>query len=200
MLITTERIPRVYLRSYLIQVFNIICFSPSTFLLAVILPQSSYLKGYQLIQLFFGFWCFHWLLYHWWWWAYRIGLGEVALPSFWTALFHDNLLIPNPPMWLFLTEAILGALMGLYTFFIPHRTRDLIPTIGWLYTVYVNASICSYLNLQTPVILAIGIIIIGCCFGLAIWNTKRSGFIKQIKANSNSQNHEHSRKLNCTIS
>ncbi len=98
-------------------------------------------------------------------------------------------------MWLFLTEAILGALMGLYTFFIPHRTRDLIPTIGWLYTVYVNASICSYLNLQTPVILAIGIIIIGCCFGLAIWNTKRSGFIKQIKANSNSQNHEDSSSL-----
>ena len=141
-------------------------------LFMVLVPQMKYFKDYQVWTIFFGFWCCHWLIYDWWWWAYEYGIGRIIDPSaFWIEPFYSPLLMPNPPMYLFLIEAILGAIMGFYTFFIPRNGKQLAPTLLWLYTVYLNASVSMMLGIEMPWILIIGIIIIIFAFSLAIFNT-----------------------------
>lgn len=161
------------------------------FLLAVIIPQIHQLKGYQIMQLFLGFWCFHWLVYDWWWWAYELGLGVVYnTPEFWNDLFYSPLLIPNPPMWLFLVEAFLGTGIGFYTIFVPKSNRDIAPSFIYLYTVYMNASVGLVFGLTTPVILGIGITLILIAYGLAILSMKRNHVFEAIKQRYISKNRE----------
>jgi len=138
-------------------------------LIAILIPQSKTLKGYQLMQLFLGFWCLHWLVYDWWWWAFTAGLGQLDLPAWWHEPFYSPLLIPHPPHWLFLTEALLGSLIGLYTLFVPKNNKHLAPAWIYLYTVYMNASVFMLFKAETPVILAVGIILLVISYSLAIY-------------------------------
>jgi positive regulator of sigma E activity len=131
--------------------------------------QTHRLRGYQVLVLFLGFWCAHWLLYDWSWWAMEIGFGHVDLDIFWVREFYAPLLIEKPPMWLFLIEAILGAVMSVYTFLVPNNYKKLIPTIIWLYAVYINALVCSMIGLNTPITLSIGLVLIAVAFGLMFY-------------------------------
>jgi hypothetical protein len=133
--------------------------------------QNHHLHGYQILLLFIGFWCTHWLIYDWSWWAMEIGFGHVDPAIFWTSKFYSPLLIEKPPMWLFLTLAILGSVMSLYTFSVPKNYTKLVPSIIWLYTVYMNGLVCSMVGLTPSIQLIIGLILITIAFGLAIFNT-----------------------------
>lgn len=149
-------------------------------LFMVLIPQLKNFKDYQIWTIFFGFWCCHWLIYDWWWWAYEFGVGKILDPAeFWVKPFYSPLLMPNPPMYLFLIEAILGSIMGVYTFFVPRNGKQLAPTLLWLWAVYLNASVMMLLGLEMPWILIVGIIIVFVAFAIAIHNTIR--FIKRSK-------------------
>ena len=136
-------------------------------LVMVLVVQAHKLSGYQTLALIFGFWCAHWLIYDWSWHAINIGLGATKLDGFWESKFYAPLLIPHPPMWLFLTEAFLGGIMALYTFTIPHNHTHLLPPAIWLYTVYANAGIGESMGLGLGAILATGVTLICVAFGLA---------------------------------
>ncbi len=129
------------------------------------------ISGHQIWGLLLGFWCAHWLIYDWAWWAIDIGFGNHNLSTFWTETFGNPLLIPNPPYWLFLTEAILGGIMALYTFVVPRNFKQLLPPMLWLYTVYANASIFQVMGADVTTILIVGLGIITAAFTLAIWFT-----------------------------
>lgn len=138
-------------------------------LIAILIPQSKSFKGYQLMQLFLGFWCMHWLVYDWWWWAYEMGLGHLDLPAWWNDAFYSPLLMKDPPMWLFLIEALLGSGIGLYTLFVPKCNKHLAPAWIYLYTVYMNASVFLLFGVDNTIILAIGICLLLVAYGLAIY-------------------------------
>ncbi len=127
------------------------------------------ISGHQIWGLLLGFWCAHWLLYDWAWYAIEIGFGIHELPAFWTETFGNPLLIPNPPYWLFLTEAIVGGIIALYTFAVPRNFKQLLPPMLWLYTVYGNASIFLAMGADTNTILGVALCIIAIAFTIAIW-------------------------------
>ena len=136
-------------------------------LFAVLIVQSHKLSGYQSMTLILGFGCAHWLIYDWGWYAYEFGVKEITdLSGFWQNLFSSPILIPNPPFWLFLTIAILGGVMAFYTFTIPRCRKHLIPPLLWLYTSYINATICSWMGLSSPDILIVAIVLVAISFGL----------------------------------
>ncbi|MFX1378616.1 MAG: uL29 family ribosomal protein [Promethearchaeota archaeon] len=139
----------------------------------VLVVQSNKINGYQTIALISGFWCAHWLIYDWSWWALRIGMGTVNLDSFWTSGFGSPIVIPHPPMWMFLLWAILGGIMAFYTFTIPKSYKELLPPTIWLYTGYPNASICAMIGITDNIILIIGIILIIISFSIAAFFTIR---------------------------
>lgn len=145
--------------------------------------QNHRLKGYQILLLFLGFWCTHWLIYDWSWWAMEIGFGHVDPTIFWTSKFYSPLLIEKPPMWLFLTLAIFGSVMSIYTFSVPKNYSKLLPSIIWLYAVYMNGLVCSMLGLNTPIALAIGLMLIAIAFGLAIYYTYQFMMVKKREKN-----------------
>ncbi|MFX0144262.1 MAG: hypothetical protein ACFE9C_09305 [Candidatus Hodarchaeota archaeon] len=139
----------------------------------VLVVQSNKVSGYQAIALISGFWCAHWLIYDWSWWALRVGMGTISLDSFWTSGFGSPIVIPHPPMWMFLLWAILGGIMAFYTFTVPKNYKELIPPTIWLYTGYPNASICEIIGISDNIILIIGIILIAISFSIAIFFTYR---------------------------
>ncbi len=152
-------------------------------LFMILIPQLKEFKDYQIWTIFFGFWCCHWLIYDWWWWAYEFGVGKIPdINAFWLKPFYSPLLMPNPPMYLFLIEAILGSIMGIYTFFIPRNGKQLAPTFMWLWAVYINASVMMLLGVEMPWILIVGITIVVIAYAIAINNTIR--FIKRRKESS----------------
>ena len=136
-------------------------------LIMALVVQNDKISGYQAWGLILGFWCSQILIYDWSWWAMEAGLGLLDPSTFWNTPFGTPFLIPNPPMWLFLTEAILGGVMSLYTFTIPDSFRKLFPPALWLYALYGNASICEALLLPFPAILGIGIALVACAFSAA---------------------------------
>jgi hypothetical protein len=128
------------------------------------------ISGHQIWGLILGFWCAHWLIYDWAWWAIDIGFGNHDPTTFWTSLFYSPLLIAYPPMWLFLTEAILGGVMALYTLTVPQNFKQLLPPMVWLYTVYGNASILQeVMGADVTTTLTIGLSLISVAFGVAIY-------------------------------
>ncbi len=133
-----------------------------------LLPLSRQLAGYQVWIVVLGFWCAHWLIYDWAWHAINFGFGVNDEPGWWTKPFYAPLLIPHPPMWLFLVEALLGGLMALYTFTVPKNYRSLLPPVIWLYTVYGNASVMEMLGISVLVTLIVGVILIGVAFVIAL--------------------------------
>jgi len=136
-------------------------------LVMVLVVQAHKLSGYQTLALIFGFWCAHWLIYDWSWHAIKIGLGATELDGFWQHRFYAPLLMPHPPMWLFLAEAVLGGIMALYTFTVPKNHTHVLPPAIWLYTVYANAWIGESMDLGLGAILAAGVTLICVAFGLA---------------------------------
>lgn len=126
----------------------------------VLVVQSDKISGYQALVILLGFWCSHWLIYDWTWHAINIGMGQTELAGFWESLFYAPLVMPRPPMWMFLTWAIIGGIIALYTFTVPKNGKELIPPALWLYTAYANATICEIIGLERGVILIIGIILI----------------------------------------
>jgi len=132
-------------------------------IITIIVIQPDKLANYQTIALFLGFWCSHWLIYDWSWWAIKGGFSLLS-ESFWQDSFGFAALIPDPPMWLFLTEALLGGLMTLYTFSIPDRYIKLIPPIIWLFAIYGNATLGSLLGLNLIGIYITGIIFVTVAF------------------------------------
>ena len=146
---------------------------------AIVIVQKQRLRGYQVLALLIGFWCTHWLLYDWIWWAMEFGFGHESLITFWTTKFYSPLLIEKPPMWLFLVLALFGCGMSAYTFFVPDDYKKLIPSIIWLYAVYMNGLVGAILGLNTPVTLAIGLTLIAIAFGLSIYNTVKK--VKKVK-------------------
>ncbi len=147
-------------------------------LFMALIPQMKNFKDYQIWAIFFGFWCCHWLIYDWWWWAYEFGVGEIPdAAAFWVKPFYSSLLMPHPPMYLFLIEAILGAIIGVYTFLIPRNGKQLAPTLLWLWAVYPNASVMMLLGVTMPWVLIIGISLVLIAYIIAIKNTIR--FLKR---------------------
>ena len=140
-------------------------------IIMVLVVQSNKISGYQTIALISGFWCAHWLIYDWSWWALRIGMGTISLDNFWTSGFGSPIVIPHPPMWMFLLWAILGGIMAFYTFTIPKNYKALLPPTIWLYTAYPNASICEMIGISDNIILIIGIILIILSFSIAAFFT-----------------------------
>jgi hypothetical protein len=96
------------------------------------------------------------------------GRGE----GFWIPDFLP-LLIAKPPMWLFLTLAVFGVGMSVYTFTVPDNYKKLIPTVIWLYAVYMNGLVCEMLGLSTPIALTIGLVIVAISFTLMIYLSVR---------------------------
>lgn len=136
-------------------------------LLMILIVQHNKLSGLQSMSLLLGFWCAHWLIYDWGWWAYCYGVGEIPdLAVFWQSFFGQDLLIIDPPMWLFLMEAVLGGAMAFYTFAIPKRRRHLIPPFVWLYAAYINATILAAAGVDAMAILTVAIILVSISFGL----------------------------------
>lgn len=134
---------------------------------SVLMVQSHKLSGYQSMTLILGFGCAHWLIYDWGWYAYEFGVKKITdLSGFWQSLFSSPILILNPPFWLFLIIAILGGIMAFYTFTVPRCRKHLIPPLLWLYTSYINASICSWIGLSSTEILILAIVLVVVSFGL----------------------------------
>jgi hypothetical protein len=142
-------------------------------IIMILIPQSNKISGYQTLALISGFWCAHWLIYDWAWWALTIGMGVTSLEGFWTGHFTSPLVVPSPPMWMFLIWAILGGIMALYCFTIPRRYRELLPPTLWLYIAYPHASIMDSIGLESDMILLIGIILIIISFSIATYYTIR---------------------------
>jgi hypothetical protein len=139
------------------------------FIIALLVVQSDKISGYQTLVILLGFWCAHWLIYDWGWHAIKIGMG-ITIPNeaWWNSEFYAPLVMPRPFMWMFLTWAILGGIMSLYTFTVPKRGRDLLPTALWLYTGYANATVFEMLGVEKVIILVIGIILIIIAFSLMV--------------------------------
>jgi len=136
------------------------------FMLLSVQPEKF--GSYQAISLFLGFWCAHWLIYDWSWWAIEAGFGLIGEPiAFWQSEFGFDALIPNPPMWLFLTEALLGGIMSLYTFTIPDNYKKLTPPAIWLFAIYGNAILGSSIGFPTIMIYITAIIFVILAFGTA---------------------------------
>ncbi len=135
---------------------------------AVVTVQNRRLRGYQALGLLLGFWCAHWFLYDWIWWAMEFGFGHEDI-LFWISEFYSPLLIEKPPMWLFLTLAVFGVGMSVYTFTVPDNYKKLIPTVIWLYAVYMNGLVCAMIGLSTPIALVIGLIFVTLSFSLSIY-------------------------------
>ena len=150
------------------------------FVIALIVIQTNKISGYQILVILLGFWCAHWLIYDWGWHAIKIGMGlTVPDAMFWNDEFYSPLVILRPPMWMFLTWAILGGIVSLYTFSIPKNGKQLLPTALWLYTAYANATVFEMLGFQNDVILPVGIILIVITFSLMVLFT-----INHIRAKS----------------
>jgi hypothetical protein len=109
------------------------------------------------------------LIYDWSWWAIDVGIGETSLIGFWDRIFGSPIFIPQLPMWFFLLISILGGIMAFYTFTIPKTYWELLPPTIWLYAVYPNASICSFIGLREEVILLIGICLAVLSFAIALY-------------------------------
>lgn len=135
-------------------------------IIALLVIQPDKMGNYQTLALFLGFWCAHWLIYDWAWWAIRGGFNDLG-PAFWQDTFGFGALVPDPPMWLFLTEALLGGIMALYTFTVPDGFKKLVPPFVWLFAIYGNSTLGSVLNLPVIGIYIIGIAIVAIAFGLA---------------------------------
>ncbi len=163
-------------------------------IIMVLIVQSNKINGYQTLVLISGFWCAHWLIYDWSWWALRIGMGTINLDGFWARGLGSPIVVPHPPMWMFLVWAILGGIMAFYTFTIPKKYIELLPPTIWLYTGYPNASICEMIGISDDMILIIGIILIVISFSIAgyftfcrlkgkslDWHKKREEIKKSLK-------------------
>lgn len=136
-------------------------------IIMALVAQSNKINGYQTIILLSGFWCAHWLIYDWTWYAIKIGMGLQNLDGFWERGFGSPILIPHPPMWMFLTCAILGGFMALYTFSIPKGYKELAPPLIWLYATYFNPSILEFSGIEDEIILIVGVVLIILAFSLA---------------------------------
>ncbi len=139
------------------------------------------ISGHQIWGLLLGFWCAHWLIYDWAWWAIDIGFGNHDPTTFWTNTFGNPLFIPNPPYWLFLTLAIVGGIMALYTLTVPRNFKQLLPPMLWLYAVYANASVIQVMGAETITIFAVGLSIIVAAFAFAIWSTIKRLLERKLK-------------------
>ena len=168
------------------------------FIIALLVVQSNKISGYQLLVLLLGFWCAHWLIYDWGWHAIKIGMG-LTIPDmeWWNDEFYSPLVMLRPPMWMFLTWAILGGIMALYTFTIPKSGKELLPTALWLYTAYANATVFEMIGFQNEVILPVGIILIIITFSLMIvfiilrvqdTKSSRSEYIQKFKKSFKKEN------------
>jgi hypothetical protein len=136
-------------------------------LLMVMMSQARKLGGLQSMAYILGFWCMQWLFYDWSYITYHIGVhAQSTGPEFWNTAFGRDFLIVGPPMWLFLTEAIVGFLIGLYTFTFPRSRRHLIPPILWLYGTYFDPSILKMAGVSTLVIVIVAICFLVAIFGL----------------------------------
>ncbi len=152
----------------------------SFFIIFVIVNiQDRRLRGYQALALLLGFWCAHWFLYDWMWWAMEFGFGHEDI-TFWASEFYSPLLIEKPPMWLFLTLAVFGVGMSIYTFTVPNNYKKLIPTVIWLYAVYMNGLVCAMIGFNTSIQLAIGLVLVALAFSLSIYNVAKK--MRDIKA------------------
>jgi uncharacterized membrane protein len=60
-----------------------------------------------------------------------------------------------------------------YTFTVPDNYKKLIPTVIWLYAVYMNGLVCEMLGLSTPIALTIGLVIVAISFTLMIYLSVR---------------------------
>lgn len=136
-------------------------------IIMVLVTQSNKINGYQTILLISGFWCAHWLIYDWTWYAIKIGMGLQNLDGFWEQGFGSPILIPHPPMWMFLMCAILGGFMAFYTFSIPKDYKELSPPLIWLYASYFNASILEFSGIEEGTILIVGMVLTILAFSLA---------------------------------
>ena len=136
-------------------------------LLMVMMAQARKLSGLQSMAFLLGFWCTQWLFYDWGWYAYKMGIHEISNdPGFWNSFCGRNFLVMNTPMWLFLTEAIVGFLIGVYTFTFPRSRRHVIPPILWLYGTYFNAYVLYYAGVSAESIFVVAICILVAIFGL----------------------------------
>ncbi len=135
-------------------------------LLMLMMAQSQKLSGFQSMSFILGFWCTHWLFYDWGWHAYLIGIHQITPDAaFWASAFPRDFLIVDPPMWLFLVEAIVGVCIGIYAFTFPRRRRDLIPPILWLYGTYFNATILEIAGVSDEAISIVAICFLVAVFG-----------------------------------
>lgn len=143
-------------------------------ILCVLVVQSDRISGYQAWALILGFWCAHWLIYDWAWHAINAGFGYIDPQEFWPKAFGYDLLVVDPPMWFFLTEAIIGATTALYTFTIVDNYKSLLPPAIWLYASYANPEICKMVGVDESIILVMAIIFLCVQFSLmGIFTYKR---------------------------
>lgn len=145
-------------------------------ILMILMVQTRKINGFQALALFLGYWCAHWLIYDWSWWAIVIGMGLKDMSVFWTTAFGYDLLIVNPQMWFFLTEAIIGATLALYLFTVPKSHKELLPAIIWLFAAYMNAEILQLFGVAHEVIFVMGMAFLSLALGLAAFFT-----IKRLK-------------------
>ena len=144
-------------------------------ILCVLVVQFDKLSGYQTWAVILGFWCAHWLIYDWAWWAIEGGFGHLAeRTDFWNENFGYDLLVVDPPMWLFLTEALIGATTALYTFTVVDKYKALLPPAIWLFAAYANPEICKQLGVDASIIQVMAIIFLCVQFSLmGIFTYKR---------------------------
>nr|MDO8108797.1 hypothetical protein [Candidatus Sigynarchaeota archaeon] len=135
-------------------------------LLAIMMVQAKKFSGFQSFAFILGFCCIHWLIYDWGWQFYLFGIGSIGDPAaFWQSTFGRDFLVVNPPMWLFLTEAIIGGCMAFFTFTFPRARRHLIPSMLWLYAVYVNATILEFAGVPASTITIVAVCLLVATFG-----------------------------------
>jgi hypothetical protein len=137
-------------------------------LLMVIMSQARKFSGLQSMSYILGFWCAQWLFYDWGWYAYLIGIHSITPDAaFWQSSFGRDFLIVDPPMWLFLTLAIVGACIGIgYTFTFPRRRHHLIPPMLWIIGVYFLPSILHMVGVSDGVVMLVSLCIVGNVFAL----------------------------------
>jgi len=136
-------------------------------LLMIMMTQARKLSGLQSMSFILGFWCMQWFFYDWGWQFYQLGVGDHAnTASWWQSAFNRSFLVMNTPYWMFLTDAIIGLLIGIYTFTFPRRRRHLIPPILWLYGAYFNPTILHMTGVSDQAIFVVAI-----CFLVTIFGT-----------------------------